>query len=234
MVDTFKLFALAYKIAPLLMGKRLTIPTQGQGNPTLTLTEKDIALLAVKKKTGSVTDIIGSRDTGKTVLAYRLAEFFGRPTFAVSPQQVPPSWITRIRLEEVETRIPAMSTLICDDLPAYFSNRDYNEELSRVLERIIPMVRHKKQPPEFPVGEVHLIFCTQSAAQADRYILDCDLAFFKPLGLLMEGIERPHIGRMYRDFVNPCFDNKDDEFIKRHVYMLSRGFRGLITVNKTD
>src|SRR3990167_11396082 len=113
---------------------------------------KDQALLAVKKKAGSITTIIGTRETGKSELAYRLAEFYDRQTFAVSPQQRPPRWIKRINLDQILTDIPEHVTLICDDLPAYASNRDYNDSLVRTLEHIIPMVRHERQPPDFPVG----------------------------------------------------------------------------------
>ena len=188
------------------------------------LTEKDIALNNVKKKDGSVGVLLGTRETGKTELAYRYAEFLDRRTYAVSPEQVPPRWIERIKLEEIDDKVLPFSTVILDDLPAYASNRDYNNHLIITLERLIPMCRHDRK--------LHLIFCSQSAAQADKYILDCDIAFFKPLGLLMAGIERPHIKRIYETLVNEHFDGKDDNFIKRHAYMLSRTYQGLITISR--
>ena len=197
------------------------------------LTAKDTALISVKNLPGSVTVMLGGRATGKSTLAYRFAQFLDRPTFAVSPQEVPPSWVRRIHLSQIEEMVGPRTTLICDDLPAYLSNRDYNEELSMVVERIIPMVRHERQPPEFPVGEVHLIFCSQTAAQADRYILDCDLAFLKPLGLLAYDIERPNIKRIYRSWVDPEFEQRDDVWIKRHAYMISRSWRGIVEINKS-
>jgi len=230
-IDIIKVFGIALRLAPYFLGQQ---PQQPQSDQARTLlTDKDVALVSLRNKRGSVSVLLGTRDTGKSELAYRLAEFFGRPTYAISPQQKPPQWITHITLGDIETKVPAMTTLICDDLPAYASNRDYNEALVQTLERIIPMVRHERQPPDFPVGEVHLIFCSQSAAQADRYILDCDLALLKPLGLLMDGIERPSIGKIYRDWVNPEFDNKDDDFVHKHAFMITRGFRGLIEFKKT-
>ena len=45
------------------------------------------ALEEVKRKDGSVSLDIGTRETGKTVLAHRLAEFYGRPTYSVSPEE---------------------------------------------------------------------------------------------------------------------------------------------------
>jgi len=228
MDKTFNVFQVALKLAPILMGYK----SQPQKSRTV-LSGKDVALINIRQKKGSVIVLLGSRDTGKTELAYRLAEFLDRPTFAISPQQKPPDWITWIKLEEIETRVPSMSTLICDDLPSYFGNRDYNEALSRLLERIIPMVRHERMPPDFPVGEVHLIFSSQSAAQADRYILDADAAFLKPLGLLMQDIERPHIAKIYRTLVDPEFEGKDDAWIQRHAYFLSRTYKGILEVKKT-
>ena len=203
---------------------------QDQGSsPRCTVTvlsAKNAALAAIKCKEGSVTVSIGGRDSGKTTLAYRLAEYFGRQTYAVTPEQAPPSWVRRIQPDEVLDMLAPNSTLICDDLPAWASNRDYNETLVRELERLIPMCRHEKK--------VHLIFCTQSAAQADKYILDCDLAFFKPLGLLMGGQERPSVDKIYKEKVNQHFQGKDDMFIKKHAYMLSRSWEGLVSIAKTN
>jgi len=45
------------------------------------------ALEEVKRKDGSVSLDIGTRETGKTVLAHRLAEYYGRPTYSVSPEE---------------------------------------------------------------------------------------------------------------------------------------------------
>ena len=228
-MNTIDVFRVALKLAPYFLGQR---PPQAQQSRTL-LTDKDVALLNLKKKAGSVIVLLGSRDTGKTQLAYRLAEFLERPTYAVSPQQKPPDWITWVKLNEIEEKVKSRSTLIMDDLPAYMSNRDYSEQMVQVIEKMIPMVRHEAIPPEFPIGEIHLIFSSQSSAQADRYILDCDAAFLKPLGLLMGDIERPNIAKIYRMVVNEEFEGKDDAWIQKHAYMLSRGFKGLIEVSKT-
>jgi hypothetical protein len=230
-MDGWQIFRAAMAIAPRLLG------FQDQGyseetDPNL-ITDKDLALITLKRKTGSVTVVIGTRDTGKTELCYRLAEFLERPTYAVSPQQKPPSWIKWLHVEDVLEQLPPDSTCIFDDTPAYMSNRDYNESFNRTVEKAIPMVRHDPHPPDFPIGRVHLIFSTQSAAQADRYILDVDAAFFKPLGLLMGDIERPNIAKLYRTLVNPEFDGQSEDFIKSHAYMLTRGYKGLIEVAMT-
>lgn len=223
-----QLFNWAVKAAALMLKSRQP-PQQPQ-----TFDQKDVALINLRQKDGAVVVVLGSRDTGKTELCYRLCEFLQKPTFAISPQQKPPSWITWIRnLDDIFTKVPPDSTLLMDDLPAYLSNKDYQEAFAKSVERIIPMCRHDPIPPEFPIGRCHLIFSSQSAAQADRYILDCDMAFLKPLGLLLQDIERPSIARIYRTLVDPTFANQDDMFIKTHAYMLSRTFKGLITFKKT-
>jgi len=200
-----------------------------------------VGLNALKKKTGANIVLLGSRGVGKTELSYSLARFLGRPTFAVSPQQTPPSWITLLKLHEVFTKLPRMSTLIMDDLPAYASNRDYREELIQSLEKLIPMIRHEPHPPEQPVGEIDIIFCSQSAAQADKYILDCDMALFKPLGLLAADYERPNIKRIYRDYVDPYFAQATtggndpanvDEWVHHHAWLRCREYNGGIYFDK--
>ena len=230
MAKQSSIFDLALRLVPYLLGYK-----QQQQKPTVVIDSRDAALLNLRNKKGSVTVVLGSRDTGKTELCYRLAEFLNRPTFAVSPQQKPPEWITWVKkLDDMFTMVPRNSTLLCDDLPSYASNRDYNEALVRALERTIPMVRHEPNPPDFPLGEVHLIFSSQSSAQADKYILDADAAFFKPLGLLYEDFERPNIRRIYRNYVDPVFEGKDDAWIVRHAFMWTRTYRGVIKFEKTS
>jgi hypothetical protein len=181
------------------------------------------ALEEVKRKDGSVSLDIGTRETGKTVLAHRLAEYYGRPTYSVSPEEKPPSWITPIKLKDLDD-LPTWITVILDDLPAYMSNRDYENQLVQSVERIVPMVRHKRK--------WHLIFNTQSSAQADKYILDCELAFFKPLGVLMDDAERPAIRRIYKNIVTPFFEGRTEHFIRTHAFMKSRTYCGGIAIAK--
>jgi len=221
MDKTFDVFNMALKLAPLFLGYKQ------QSQPSTILTEKDLALINLRNKDGAVIVVLGTRDTGKTELCYRLAEFLGKPTYAVSPEQKPhPDWIKRIDIENLDEMVMPHSTVILDDVPIYLSSKDYGEALNRALEKIIPMVRHERK--------WHMIFSSQNSAQADRYILDCDAAFLKPLGLLMGAVERPNIARIYKMMVDPEFDGKDDHYIQRHAFFLSRTFRGIIKVKKVD
>ena len=185
---------------------------------------KDSELISLKNKEGAVVVLLGSRGTGKTTLAYRLAEFLDKPTFAVSPEQDTPLWIKRISVEEI-SEIPSNSTLIFDDLPVYMSSRDYWDKGVQTIERLIPMVRHDKR--------LHLIFCTQSASQADKYILDADAAFIKPGSIFFEDVERPGIKKIYQK-ISPLFEGKSEDWIRKHAYMISRRWQGLISVSKVE
>ena len=218
-MKTGLLFGLAYKLAPYLLRQQPQSKVQYQ-----VVSEKDKALLSLKKKEGAVIVILGARGSGKTELAYRLAEFIGKPTYAVSPEQKPhPQFITRIKLEEVEELVPPNSTLIADDVPAYMSSRDYFDNLVRTLEKIIPMVRHERK--------LHLIFCSQSASQADKYILDADAAFIKPSSVFFEDLERPGVKKLYR-LANPYFDGKSEDWVRHHSFFISREWQGIIEVKK--
>ena len=189
------------------------------------LSEKDKALSSLKKKDGAVIVILGTRGSGKTELAYRLAEFIGKPTYAISPEQKPhPAFIQRIDISEIEN-IPSKSTLICDDVPAYMSSRDYYDAMVRSIEKIIPMVRHERK--------LHLIFSSQSGSQADKYILDADAAFLKPSSVFFEDLERPGIKKLYQT-ANPYFEGKSEDWTRRHSFFISREWQGIIEIKKVS
>ena len=219
-MNSLQLFGLAMKFAPLFLRQ-----IQQQKPPTV-LAEKDLALINLKNKEGAVIAIVGSRGTGKTELAYRLAEFIGKPAYAVSPEQLPhPSFITRIGFDEIDERVGPSSTILFDDVPVYLSNRDYHNQLVQSVERLIPMVRHERK--------LHLIFVTQSSGFADKYVLDAEAIFIKPGSLLFEDLERPGMKKLFQ-IANPYFDRKDDEWVRRHVYFISRQWQGIMEVKKVD
>ena len=182
-------------------------------------TGKDRALQALKRKDGAVVLILGKRESGKTILSYRLADFFKRPTYAISPNQRPPSWITKIGLEEIET-VPHGSTLILDDLPVYMSSRDYNEAAVKSVERLIPVARHKG---------IMLIFVSQTSGFADRWVMDADAIFLKQMSLLYGDLERPAVKKLM-DRAAPYFEGKDEDWLKKHVYMITDSYEGILSV----
>lgn len=196
------------------------IKTQGVSTTTPELMDLP-CVQSLRSKAGSVVFILGKRESGKSVAAYRLAEILGRPTYAVSPEQTPPSWVTEITLEDVAEQPPQFSTLILDDIPVYAGQHDYNNPLVRVVEQLIPVVRHRRK--------LHLIFCSQSSALSDRYVLTADMIGFKQASLLFLETERPQVAKVYKA-VNPVFEAMSIADRKKHLYILSEDWRGMAKV----
>ena len=203
-----------------IKARQQQIQYEQEGVTYQTVSDKDTALTELRELDGAVIVVIGTRGTGKSELTFRIAEFLGKPTYAISPEQEPGHGITRVNFNDFEEVIPPHSTVIFDDMPVYGSANDYHEDMIQTLNRIIPMVRHDKK--------WHLIFSTQTAASADRYILDCNCCFLKPLGLLAADLERPNIRKIYKEYVNPIFDGKPTEWVKNHAYFMAPTFRGVI------
>ena len=187
--------------------------------PGQNLGAKDAALQNLKRKDGGVILILGRRESGKTILSRRVAQFMGRKTYAISPEEKLPSWITKIAIEEVDD-LPPDSTLLLDDLPVYMSSRDYQEAAVRTIERLIPVTRHRK---------IWLVFISQTSGFADRWVLDADAIFLKQFSLLYADIERPSVKKLM-DKAKPHFEDKSDEWMKRHCYLITDSFEGILTV----
>lgn len=183
-------------------------------------------LPAVKRlygKDGAVILILGRIETGKTILAQRLAELLNRPTYAISPEQDPPSWIRKMDPEEIGEKPPPMTTLICDDMPEWASQKDYRDSYVQKLERIIPVVRHKRK--------IMLIFIAQSSGLVDKFVAMSNLIFMKPVDLLFEDVERAAVARIYKR-VMPIFSEMSEKEQQRVAYCLSTDWRGLVRINK--
>lgn len=176
----------------------------------------------LKHKDGAVVLILGMRETGKTTAAMRLAEIIDRPTYAVSPEQTPPKWIYELKIEQLADLPPPKSTLLMDDLPAYMSSKDYGDVFVRNVERIIPVCRHKRK--------MILIFCSQTSGQADKWCMNADLILLKPPDLLFEDTERGAVAKLYKNVI-PIFDKMSDTQMRKHIFVLSRTWKGLCRVN---
>jgi len=188
------------------------IPELGEIAPIIKLRHKD----------GSVILVIGRRGIGKTVTILRLAEIIGKPTYAIFPEQTPPSWVTELKLEQLDTEPPPYSTLLCDDLPVYMGSRDYYNILVQQLEKLIPMVRHKRK--------LTLIFSSQSSAQSDKYVLDSDLVLLKPANLLFADLERSSVSKLYRQIM-PIYDRMSEYQQKRHIFVFAQDYKGLVRID---
>jgi len=183
----------------------------------------DIApVLKLRHKIGEVVLVLGRIESGKTVAAFRLAEIIGRPTYAVTPEEPPPSWVTELRLEELSERPPPGSTLILDDLPTYMGSRDYQNAYVQQVERLIPVVRKRRK--------IILIFSSQNSAQGDKYILASQLVLLKPPDLLFSDLERPGVSKLYKQ-ITPIYDRMSEYQQKRHVFVFAQDFRGLVRID---
>lgn len=213
---------LAWRLGVKLIAQHLTgekdaqqAATDMQSNDAL----RDKALLTLKQKAGCVVVIIGRRESGKTILSARLAEFFARPTYIITPSAKPLNWMIAIKPQELDT-VPPRSTVILDDVPVYMSSRDYQNHTVKNIEKIIPVVRHK--------GLV-LIFISQTSGFADRWVMDADAVFVKQPSLLYADTERSAVKKIM-DRAMPSFENKDDYWVRRHAYMVTDIWEGVLEV----
>jgi len=179
-------------------------------------------ILALRKKDGAVVLILGRRESGKTILAQRLAEILERPTYAISPEQSTPHWIREIKLEQVSELPPPNSALILDDIPVYASQRDYTDTFIRALEQLIPVVRHRRK--------IILIFSSQSSGLSDKYIMDSDIILLKSANMLFSDLERPSVVKLYKQ-VMPIFDEMSLRQQQKHCFLFSQSWKGLVRVN---
>jgi len=177
---------------------------------------------ALRRKAGSVTAVIGARDMGKSVVGYRLMEILGRPPYAVSPEQRPPSWVKRLKFTELDNEPPPFSTLFLDDIVVHMSSRDYMEPYVRQVEKLFPMVRHERK--------LHLISAAQLASLVDKYVLDADLVILKAPSLLYKDIERQMV-KTLQDRAAHIWSGKSDHWLQRHCYVITRRWEGVARVS---
>jgi len=213
------LLALSVNIILDRMGIKSTQPSSEDNLPELA------DLPCVKRlasRDGAVAVVLGKRESGKTVLCYRLAEIIGRPTYAVSPEQKPPHGVQNLKLEQLSELPPPYSTLFLDDAPVYMGSRDYSNVFVQQVERLIPVVRHTRK--------LILLFASQTSGQADKWILDADIVILKPMGWLYEDIERPAVKKL-ADRVMPIFQQMSEMKRKKHCYIFSDDYQGLARID---
>ena len=180
-------------------------------------------VIKMKHKDGSVILIIGRRESGKTVLAYRLMEIIEKPAFALSPEAPVPGWVTRLKRGDItDDNPPKRSTLFIDDLPVVMSSRDYQDPFTQYIEKMIPVVRHRRK--------IHMLFATQLATLADKFTLDADIVLLKPANLMFLDIERPAVAKWYKH-VMPIFDRMTELEQKKHAVLLCSDYRGLVRID---
>lgn len=208
----------------------LEMTGEGEGDAASTRAEypdvTDIpGVQELRNRRGAVITLVGRPMTGKTTLAHSLAAFLARPTYAVSPHERPPSWITPMPFEALTDQPPPGSVVILDDILSYMSSdhRDRNQRINRQVEKIFPTARHDR-------GLI-LICCTQVTSLMDKYGLRADAVALKPPDLLFADIERPGVRRRYRE-IEWVWQDRSDWWIKRHAYLLTSDWEGIVRVRR--
>ena len=171
-------------------------------------------------KKDSVIIVIGRRGSGKTSLSLRLAEWFGRPCYAVGIGQEALGNRGRA-LEPGELgMLPPESVLIIDDAGLFFGTRDYASDASQNLHDLLATVRHK---------QLVIIANTVNTAMIDRYLLDSDLLLIKPVSALHREAERRHVQKLL-DKATTAINSLPESMKQRFVYAYSDvyDFEGLI------
>ena len=167
--------------------------------------------------------LIGRPTSGKTWLARRLAEVIGRPTYAISPHEIPPRWIKRLDFADILTSPPPGSTLILDDILTYMSAKMWRQQFIQEVEKMFPTARHERK--------LTLILCTQVTSLMDKYGLRADVICAKPPDLAYADTERPGVKRMY-DRIAPVWEGRTEYWIHRHCYMITHDWEGVVRINK--
>jgi len=181
-------------------------------------------ITGLRRKTGAVLLFLGARETGNTTEMLRIAEIIGRPTYGVFPEQKPPSWVKELKFKDLDREPPPFSTLLIDDIGSQkgaLGKRDYFDPYTQVIERLIPVVRHKRK--------LILMFRAQTSKQADISIFDADLVSFKALSPLWLDSNRPGVARVYKD-IDPEFKKMSEHQQLTHCYLVHRAWQGWASI----
>jgi hypothetical protein len=182
---------------------------------------KSAAIAELKSRSYGAYLIVGSVRTGKTALACRLAEVFGRPTYISGmPTRGTPIWLQPLNLDDIENIHGA--TVILDDATRYASSRDYGNPMVRGIERAMAVRGH---------NGLQVIVITQTTGLLDKYLMDCDALFLKPPSLLFEEFERPAVKRMVAE-VAELFSRMTELERKKNAYMITHQWKGFIRYKK--
>ena len=139
----------------------------------------------------AVVLIAGKRGSGKTALAYSLAELcrYRIPPYIVgAPDAVHaqlPEWIGRVSSVE---DVPIKAMAIFDEAHSQFHSRNSQAKASKRVSELVNESRHRAQT---------LMFISQETRQVDRNIASsANVVIFKEPGILQAEFERPELRRI--------------------------------------
>ncbi len=177
-------------------------------------------LVKLYKSPNGIIGVLGARGTGKTALSLAIAQFLNRPIYAIgiSPQAMDDLG-TSIGPDEIDT-VPDGSTIIIDDAGLSFGTRDYAQEASQKLHDLLATVRHR---------DIMIIANSTSSATMDRYLLDADIIFLKPVSRFHAEAERRGIQK-FMDKATEVLLSIPESQRQSYAYVISDvyNFEGLI------
>jgi len=196
-----------------------------------------LELQRLKAAEGAVILIVGAIETGKTVLALKLAQYLESPTLMVTPFEKPPSWIKKVEFDHVTKwitekdyyHLPPGCVLVLDDLPAYASIRKLGTTEMNAMESIVPVVRHWGEDEGFEQKGIKIVFITQTTGFVDKYFGQGSTVFYKPLPIFYADTERGASKKM-ADRAMEFFRQFNEEEQKRYAWMVTQRFEGPITI----
>ena len=170
----------------------------------------------IREKT-KIYFICGARDSGKSVLGFRLLEnlcFSKRKTaFALGfPAENLPDWIKRI---EDLSELLNDSVLIIDEGALKFNAKKHFTFDNENLLLLMTLCRHKK---------IDLIIISQNSANIDLNVIrQSDILMLKQPAYMQIELERPAIAKLYKEAKR----HFKDRISNRFVYVVCEQFKGL-------
>lgn len=131
--------------------------------------------------------ISGPRGSGKSALAYRIAQDMQRETFILNaPIHLP--WVQPLNPKHLDD-VPEGCVVIVDDAGQVASSRDYNSKIGQAAIKVAIEARHE---------DLVVIANTTISSLVNKYLLDADAVFFKRPSDMSEFVERQGMQRILR------------------------------------
>jgi len=222
-------------------GKGMRAPGQTSVHPSINNfgnagVSKQEFLSILKKEPWGINLVVGKSGGGKTALCMRLAEFLGRPVYAINMLKVP-NWIipvSKLHIEESDTNYdcyfiypngstaPANkgSTVIIDDAANILESNKMYADQNETMKKLSFIARHL---------DICFLINVQDASSLNKQVVSQTRAlFFKEPALFQFGTDRDFIAKIIEEKVKPFFDSLNKSEKKFYTYVIHQDFRGII------